>query len=80
VGRRRNSRGWDHARRDSPAAEEHATSLPEVTAEALAAIPLHRFADPETEIGEAVVFLCTPAAAFITGTTLPLDGGIAYLR
>ena len=37
-------------------------------------IPMKRFATPE-EIGEAVVFLASEKAGFITGTTLMIDGG-----
>ena len=38
------------------------------------AIPLRRFAEPE-EVGAAIAFLATPAAAYITGINLPVDGG-----
>lgn len=37
-------------------------------------IPLGRWARPE-DITGAVVFLCSPAAAYIHGVTLPVDGG-----
>ncbi len=37
-------------------------------------IPLNRFADP-FEIAAAAAFLATPAAAYITGINLPVDGG-----
>lgn len=37
-------------------------------------VPLKRFADP-SEIGNAIAFLATPAAAYITGTNLTVDGG-----
>jgi NAD(P)-dependent dehydrogenase (short-subunit alcohol dehydrogenase family) len=35
---------------------------------------LHRIGEPE-EVAGAVVFLCSPAAAMITGETLVIDGG-----
>ncbi len=38
------------------------------------AIPLRRFAQPE-EIGAAIAFLASPAAAYITGVALAVDGG-----
>lgn len=37
-------------------------------------IPMRRFADP-SEVAAAVAFLCTPAAAYITGINIPVDGG-----
>lgn len=36
--------------------------------------PLGRWGLPD-DIAQAVVFLCSPAASFITGTILPVDGG-----
>jgi 3-oxoacyl-[acyl-carrier protein] reductase len=41
-----------------------------------ALIPLGRFADP-SEIVPGVLFLASPAAAYVTGAVLPVDGGIA---
>jgi 3-oxoacyl-[acyl-carrier protein] reductase len=46
----------------------------EVEAEMTADIPLGRFAAPE-EIAAAAAFLATPAAAYITGTNILVDGG-----
>ena len=40
----------------------------------LARTPLNRWGQPQ-DVAGAVVFLCSPAANFITGTILPVDGG-----
>lgn len=37
--------------------------------------PAQRWADP-SEIGEAAVFLCSAKGAFVTGVSLPVDGGL----
>jgi NAD(P)-dependent dehydrogenase (short-subunit alcohol dehydrogenase family) len=42
----------------------------------LAMHPIGRFGYPE-EVAAAVLYLCSPQAAFITGVALPLDGGMA---
>jgi gluconate 5-dehydrogenase len=36
--------------------------------------PMHRFGE-DTDIGWAAVYLCSPAARFVTGVLLPVDGG-----
>ena len=38
------------------------------------AMPMRRIGRPE-EVAAAVVWLCSDAASFITGTTIPIDGG-----
>jgi NAD(P)-dependent dehydrogenase (short-subunit alcohol dehydrogenase family) len=43
-------------------------------------IPLRRIGDPENDIGKPVAFLASDDSAFITGSTLMLDGGLGYLR
>ena len=43
--------------------------------EALMAVtPMKRLGRPE-EIAEAVLWLCSPASAYVTGVALPVDGG-----
>lgn len=50
-------------------------STPEQEREKSAAtVPLRRIGKPE-EFANAAVFLCSPAAAFITGVSLAVDGG-----
>ena len=46
----------------------------EVLAALVAEIPVRRIGRPE-EFGAAVAFLCSPAAAYINGINLPVDGG-----
>lgn len=47
---------------------------PETNAYFVDRIPLGRWGDPN-EIGGAAVFLASPAASFMTGSTLTIDGG-----
>ncbi|MDQ3206071.1 MAG: SDR family oxidoreductase [Pseudomonadota bacterium] len=47
----------------------------EAVAEAMrATVPARRFAQP-AEVAAAIAFLCTPAAAYINGVSLQVDGG-----
>ena len=39
-------------------------------------IPMHRLATPE-DMAEAVIWLCTDEASFITGHAMPIDGGMS---
>ncbi len=48
--------------------------LASVEEEARKTVPVGRFADPE-ETGYAIAFLASPAAAYISGINLPVDGG-----
>ncbi|MFF0815184.1 SDR family NAD(P)-dependent oxidoreductase [Rhodococcus sp. NPDC003318] len=46
----------------------------------LAKTPLHRFGDPESDIGRVAVFLASDDASYMTGQTLMVDGGSIKLR
>jgi len=41
----------------------------------LGQIPLGRFGQP-AEVAQAIRFLASPAAAYVTGATLAIDGGL----
>jgi len=47
---------------------------PQYEAELIARHPIGRLGTPE-EIAEAVVWLCSDAASFVTGHTMTVDGG-----
>ena len=48
----------------------------ERTEKILSRTPLNEFGEPE-DIGWAAAFLASPAARFITGVCLPVDGGVS---
>lgn len=50
------------------------TGVGDIADRLLRSIPLGRFADP-AEIAAVVAFLCSPAAGYVTGTTVTVDGG-----
>jgi 3-oxoacyl-[acyl-carrier protein] reductase len=58
----------------SKKATESGRSEEAVMKELVAEIPVGRIGDP-AEFGAAVAFLCSPAAAYINGINLPVDGG-----
>jgi NAD(P)-dependent dehydrogenase (short-subunit alcohol dehydrogenase family) len=63
--------GWIETTLTGPLQQDQARS-----AAIVARTPLGRWGRPE-DIGGAAVFLCSPAAAFVTGVVLPVDGGYA---
>jgi NAD(P)-dependent dehydrogenase (short-subunit alcohol dehydrogenase family) len=40
-------------------------------------VPMGRMGDPQDDMGDAVLWLCSDAASFITGAIVPVDGGLA---
>ncbi len=62
--------GWEFFKGETPGSEEVV----------LASIPLGRMGDPEADIGRAAVYLASDDAAYVTGTTMMVDGGFNYLR
>lgn len=64
----------------SPAFESWASESPAEMDEYMRTVPLGRLGDAEADIGPAVVFLCSSAAGYITGHSLPVDGGQALMR
>lgn len=55
-------------------AQRSGRSEDDIAAGMLAAVPAGRFGKPE-ETAAAIAFLCSPAAAYINGVTLAVDGG-----
>jgi len=60
---------------DNARAKREGRSVEEVAAESAATIPVGRYGKPE-EFAAAVVFLASPKASYITGTSLQVDGGM----
>ncbi len=60
---------------DESRAKREGKSVEQVSAESTATIPVGRYGRPD-EYGDAVAFLASDRAAFITGTTLRVDGGM----
>jgi NAD(P)-dependent dehydrogenase (short-subunit alcohol dehydrogenase family) len=64
----------------APAAETEASKAyfernPQIREQILSAIPLRRMGDMRDDIGGALVALCSEQMRFVTGQTIPVDGG-----
>ncbi|HUT67698.1 MAG TPA: glucose 1-dehydrogenase [Dehalococcoidales bacterium] len=55
--------------------ENLTSTLPEEKRQMSDMIPMKRLAEPE-DMAEAVIWLCSDAASFITGHVMPIDGGM----
>ncbi|MBN1565694.1 MAG: SDR family oxidoreductase, partial [Anaerolineae bacterium] len=55
-------------------AEKEASTVDAVITNSMAGVPLRRIGQPE-EFGNVAVFLCSPAASYVTGAMVPVDGG-----
>jgi meso-butanediol dehydrogenase/(S,S)-butanediol dehydrogenase/diacetyl reductase len=64
----------------SPGLEMWSEFAPKEYDEFVNTIPLGRVGRLEEDVGRAVAFLLSEDAAYVTGTTLMVDGGQAYLR
>lgn len=59
---------------DESRASREGRSIEDVVAESVASIPVGRYGDP-SEYGDAIAFLASARAAYVTGATLRVDGG-----
>ena len=64
----------------SAALQKWMTHRPEEAAEFTKSIPLQRVGDCETDIGQFVAVLCSPESSYISGQSIALDGGQAYMN
>ena len=64
----------------SPAMEQWKTLQPSEVTKMVDGVPLGRIGDCESDVGDTVAFLCSKAGSYITGHSLPLDGGYTHLR
>lgn len=60
---------------DETRAAETGASVEEIQAQTRSRIPLGRYGDPD-ELGRVVAFLLSPAASYLDGVILPVDGGM----
>lgn len=62
------------AQLDAATAARTGLSVDEVAASSRATIPLGRYGEP-VDFGRVAAFVCSPAASYLSGTTITIDGG-----
>ena len=65
--------GWIDTKLARPALED-----PERGPKIMARLPMKRWGTP-ADMGGMAVFLCSPGAAYLTGVTIPVDGGYSAM-
>lgn len=60
--------------------KQWAAARPEEAQAFFSTVPLGRLGDPLEDIGRAVVFLCGDESGYMTGNTIAIDGGQAFLH
>jgi 3-oxoacyl-[acyl-carrier protein] reductase len=60
---------------DTKRAVDAGTTPEEIARQAIGRIPLGRYGDPD-ELGRVAAFLLSPAASYLTGVIVPVDGGM----
>lgn len=63
---------------DTPMMDGVKEMMPGADAQFVSMVPAKRIGKPE-EVAEAVVWLCSDAASYVTGTNFPVDGGMLEL-
>ena len=58
----------------SKQASQQGVNIEDIEKNIINSIPAKRLGEPE-EFGAVVAFLCTPAAAYVNGVNIPVDGG-----
>lgn len=66
-----------HAATNARLAEENGISVKNMMQQRYAAVALRRAGEPE-EVAAAVAYLASPAAAYVTGISLPVSGGVPF--
>jgi 3-oxoacyl-[acyl-carrier protein] reductase len=60
---------------DAKRAADGGTTVEEIERQMIGRIPLGRYGDPD-ELGRVAAFLLSPAASYLTGVIVPVDGGM----